>query len=237
MSISTITPPQTPRPKPRFVFAEKSSIIDTYESFAKEGFADLITNQAEFPYYFERRFLSKVDLSKGPILVSVTSLVRTMAIDPDSPKRERKEYLYYTCEWSAKDRLGNEINSNIHTEGKYTKQTKIIKTKLNPTTNEEESYYERDVPKEAYTIPWDKDGKKRANELLTSEKIFGEDSVNITNLAEVQYVVKFPNGNPSRTGFGMQDFLDLEYGKLQKLSQSVKSPYLPDLQRRQNPYS
>ena len=137
MSVSTITPPQTPRPKPRFIFAEKSSVIDSYESFAKEGFAHLITNQAEFPYQFEKAFLSRVDLSKGPILVTVTSMVRTIAVDPESPKCERKEYMYYTTEWSARDSLGNAINSNTHTEGKYTQQTKIIKTKLNPNTNEE----------------------------------------------------------------------------------------------------
>ncbi len=69
MSVSTITPPQTPRPKPRFVFLEKSSVIDAYQSFAKEGFAHLITSQTEFPYDFEKKFLSKVDLTKGPILV------------------------------------------------------------------------------------------------------------------------------------------------------------------------
>jgi hypothetical protein len=96
MSVSSIPVPQTPRPKPRFIFAERSSVIDTYESFAKEGFAHLITNQAEFPYQFEKRFLSKVDVAKGPILVSVQSIVRTMAVDWDSRKRERKEYMSIT---------------------------------------------------------------------------------------------------------------------------------------------
>jgi hypothetical protein len=62
MSVSTITPPQTPRPKPRFIFAEKSNVIDTYESFAKEGFAHLLTHQADFPYQFEMGFLSQVDV-------------------------------------------------------------------------------------------------------------------------------------------------------------------------------
>ena len=233
MSVSTITPPQTPRPKPRFIFSEKSSVKDTYESFAIEGFAHLLTHQAEFPYQFEMQFLSQVDVAKGPILVKVESIVRIMAVDWDSPKRERKEYMYYTTEWEAKDRLGNPIHSNTHTEGKYTQQTKIIKTKLN-ASNEEEAYYERSAPRESYTIPWD---KNKANELLTSEKIFGKDSINITNLAEVQYIVKFPGGNPPRTGFPMQDFLDFKYEKLQELSKTTKSPYLADLQRRQNPYS
>ena len=31
--------------------------------------------------------------------------------------------------------------------------------------------------------------------------------MNITNLAEVQYTVKFPSGNPGRTAFEMSDFL------------------------------
>lgn len=71
-----------------------------------------------------------------------------------------------------------------------------------------------------------------ADSILTGEKYFGEDSINITNLAEVQYTVKFPYGNPGRTGFGMSDFLDFKYEKLQELSKTVKSPYLADLERR-----
>ena len=59
--------------------------------------------------------------------------------------------------------------------------------------------------------------------LLTSEKIFGEHSLNITNLAEVQYTVKFPSGSPGRTSFEMSDFLDFKYEKLQDLSKTVES--------------
>ena len=79
----------------------------------------------------------------------------------------------------AKDRLGNTIRPNSHTEGKFTKQTKISKIKLN-SSNEEESYYEKDVPREVYTIPWD---KKTADSILTGEKYFGADSLNINRLA------------------------------------------------------
>ncbi len=139
----------------------------------------------------------------------------------------------YATKWEAKDRLGNPIKCPHEHEGKSTQQTKIIKTRLNSTTIEEEQYYGRGTPRDVYTLPWD---KKKANELLTSEKIFGADSINITNLAEVQYVVKFPGGNPGRTGFGMSDFLDLKYDKLQELAKTVKSPYLADVERRANPY-
>jgi hypothetical protein len=77
--------------------------------------------------------------------------------------------------------------------------------------------------------------KKTADSILTGEKYFGEDSMNTTHLDEVQYIVKF-SGNPSKTSFGMSDFLDLKYEKLQELSSTVKSPYLADLERRVNPY-
>jgi hypothetical protein len=233
MSVSSIPAPQSPRPKPRFIFSEKSSVIDTYESYAKEGFAHLVTNQAEFPYKFEKQFLSKVDLTKGPILVSVGMMIRTMAVDWESPKRERKEYLTFTTEWEAKDRLGNTLRCSHENEGKYTQQTKQIKTKYNSNSREEEAYYEKGVPRDVYTIPW---SKKTADSILTGEKYFGQDSINITNIAEVQYIVKFPFGNPAKTSFGMQDFLDFKYEKLQELSRTIKSPYLADLERRVNPY-
>jgi hypothetical protein len=160
-------------------------------------------------------------------------IIRIVAVDLESPKRERKKYMYYNTQLEAKDRLGNMIKCQHENEGKYTGQTKFIKTKYNSSTKEEEAYYERGSPREVYTIPWN---KKTADSILTGEKYFGEDTINITNLGEVQYIVKFPYGNPSKTSFGMQDFLDSKYEKLQELARTVKSPYLADLERRVNPY-
>ena len=70
-----------------------------------------------------------------------------------APKRERKEYLYYTTEWEAKDRLGNLIKCSHENEAKYTQQTNHIKTKYNSNTREEEAYYEKGSPRDVYTIP------------------------------------------------------------------------------------
>ena len=108
MSISIIPAPQADKPKPRFIFLEKSSVVDPYESFQKEGFADLLTSgfhdlsthHAKIPHEQEKRFLSAVD---SPILVSVKKMIRTMAVDHNSPRRESKEVMYYTTEWEAKD--------------------------------------------------------------------------------------------------------------------------------------
>jgi hypothetical protein len=199
--VSTIEAPQTPKPKPRFIFSDSSSVIDTYNSYAKEGFAHLMSSQAEFPYLQEKKFLSRVDLKKGPILVFVQSILRTMAVDWESPKRERKEYMYFNLQLEAKDHLNNTIRCSHEAEGKYMQQTKETKTKLNPN-GEELVQYVRGSAREVYTIPWD---KKKANELLTSEKVFGDDSLNITNIAEVQYIVKFPYGNPAKTSKSYQE--------------------------------
>ena len=150
--VSTIPAPQTPKSKPRFLFSDSSSVISTYESFAKEGFAHLMSTQAEFPYLQEKTFLSKVDLSKGPILVSVQSILRIMAVDWDSPKCERKEFMYYTTEWEAKDHLNNTIRCSHEPEGKFMQQTKETRTKLNPN-GEELVQYVRGPAREVYTIP------------------------------------------------------------------------------------
>ena len=129
------------------------------------GFHDLSTFHAKLPYEQEKKFLSAVDLTKGPILVKVVNIIRTMAVDHNSPKRESKEMMYYTTEWEAKDWLGNVLKHTHEAEGKYTQQTKEIVTTLNPQTGEHIQVYHRGVARLAYTIPWD---KKKAQELLST---------------------------------------------------------------------
>jgi hypothetical protein len=89
--------------------------------------------------------------------------------------------MYFTTEWKAKDHLNNTIRCSHEAEGRYMQQTKETKTKLNPN-GEQLVQYIRGPARDVYTIPWD---KKKANELLTCEKIFGRDSINITNKNEV----------------------------------------------------
>ena len=62
-------------------------------------------------------------------------------------------------------------------EGRYTRQTKEIKIRLNPKTGEQIQEYHRGQTRDTYTIPWD---KKTADLILTGEKYFGKDSINTT---------------------------------------------------------
>jgi len=67
------------------------------------GFPNDIPQTIRGPRNRMQRFLAAVDLRKGPIERTVTIMVRVRAINWDTPKHERKEYLYYGETWTAKD--------------------------------------------------------------------------------------------------------------------------------------
>jgi hypothetical protein len=232
--VSSISPPVEEKPKIRFNFLEKNSIIDSYQSYAKEGFADSVSPQAERPYLNHQDFFNRVNISKGPILVTVESIVRTMAPDWSSSKHERKEYMYYTMQWEAQDWLGNTIKHGHEHEGKYVQQTKEIVTVPDPKQPHMTiKQYHKSRPRDVYTLLWN---SKEAQKILTGEKVFGADSVNITNPIEVQYMGYFLNQSPYKTKFGMEDFLSLTFDKLLDSVKTSKSPYLEELQRKSRPY-
>lgn len=88
-TVSSISPPVPEKRDPKFIFQEKSCVIDSYESFEKEGFAHLLESGGQdmgsfhvvVPYEREMDFLNKADLTRGPILVSLQSIIRSMAVD------------------------------------------------------------------------------------------------------------------------------------------------------------
>jgi hypothetical protein len=232
-SVSSIPVESKEKPKPRFIFSEKSSLIDTYQSYAKNGFEPKFDFGT--PYHFEKMFISQVDLTKFPILVTVQNISRTMAVDHSSPTHQKKEYMTYTVDVEAKDWLGNTIRYTHEFEGKIIEQTKQIQTTLNPQTGEHIQQYHQSAPRTSYTIEWD---KKKAQDILSNEKYFGEDTINITNSNEVRYTGHFPYGEPSmRTGFQMEDFLNLTYQALYDKARTTPSPQVEALKKRQNPYS
>ncbi len=68
----------------------------------------------------EKNFLSKVDTNIEPITRTVTKIVRFKAIDYNSPKLERKEYIIYYENWTGRDWLKRIIAPvTDHIEGKY----------------------------------------------------------------------------------------------------------------------
>ena len=93
--------------------------------------------------------------------------------------------------------------------------------------------YHKSRPRDVYSLLWN---SQEAQKILTREKVVGADSVNITNPMEVQYLDYFPNQSRYKTSFGISDFLDFKYEKLQELSKTVKYPYFADIEITVNPY-
>ena len=89
------------------------------------------------PYDRMQKFLSQVDFRKGPIERTVRSIVRLRAPDWNSStkKNERKEWIYYTEDWTANDWLGIPINPfGDHVEGSFTEV--MMRPKLDERTGE-----------------------------------------------------------------------------------------------------
>jgi hypothetical protein len=232
MSVSSIPAEQKQLPVPRLIFADKSSVTDTYESYNKNGFQHLLLqSHAERRYQQEKRFLSAIDLTKNLVFVTVQNITRTMAPDWTSPEREKKEYMTWTVNFEAKNTKNVTMNYILETEGKYVEQQKEMQTKT--INGEEVNVYVRSTSRDRYTMEWD---KKKAQEMLTNKKYFGEDTIQITNPGETVFTVRFPGQNPSRTSFSQEDFMNLTYQALYDKARTTPSPQLEALKRKQNPY-
>ena len=108
-----------------------------------------------------QQFLNKVDLRKGPIERTVRMIVRLKAPDWNTKKNERKEFIYYTEDWSAKDWLGIPIDPfSEHIEGKYTEV--LMKPKLDERTGEHVDNVFAGT-RESYYIPF---SKKNVDEII-----------------------------------------------------------------------
>jgi hypothetical protein len=130
--LSTIKPDVPKKPEVKIEYNNRS-----YESYVKNGFADNIPRAIVGPHDRMQQFLSQVDLRKGPIERTVRSIVRLRAIDWNTKKNERKEFIYYEEYWDAKNWLGIPITKwrpDGHIEGRYTEV--MMKPKLDERTGE-----------------------------------------------------------------------------------------------------
>jgi hypothetical protein len=161
---------------------------------------------------FQRRFLSKVDVTKGPVERSVIAMVRLKAPDylgqeKDKDKTklpERKEFLYYMEEWRGKDIRGIPLNPvSEHVEGKWTRQ--FTQPHFSQETGEID-YYQLD-PARAQTIYYIPFSKKAVDDIIAK-------SVH-TDKNSIVFTIKFasednPYGTkqmPTRNQFTYEQFV------------------------------
>jgi hypothetical protein len=82
----------------------------SYESYINNGFESDIPRSVSGPHDRMKEWLNKVDLRKGPLERTVRMIVRLKTPDLNLEKHERKEWVYYTEDWTAKDWLGIPID-------------------------------------------------------------------------------------------------------------------------------
>jgi len=117
MVLSTIKPKLPPRPEVKIQYNDRS-----YQEYIEKGFPDNIPHDIRAPHDRIQKFIAAVDLDQGPLDRTVTCIVRLKAVDYNSKKQERKEYIYYYEKWDAKNWRGHDIEKGRpyeHVEGKY----------------------------------------------------------------------------------------------------------------------
>ena len=143
------------------------------------AYTDLGLEVPETVCRWERRFLSTVDVTKGPIERSVVSMVRLKAPDYLSKEKvpPRKEWVYFTERWEGKSWKGAPINPVAeHIEGYWIKQ--FTKPHFNEQTGEID-FYQLDVGNQQtiYTIPW---SKKAVDDIIAKSAKTDKNSIIFT---------------------------------------------------------
>jgi hypothetical protein len=180
----------------------------TLESYKANGFE--IPEKIDL---WERRFLSIVDPSKAEIERKVTKIIRLKAVDYNTKKKERKEYLIYYEDWFGKDWNGASIPPvREHLEGVFQEQERepvYVDRRLD--------HYERSGDHDVYYIPY---SKKAVDEIIASSIGTDEETINFT--------VKFSPTDRDDT-FNYRQFANLSFNELFKLHAQKGGPRFADV--------
>lgn len=227
--ISSLKPELRPKVKPNFIWENKG-----YESYINNGFRPP-DPESQVPGYWENKFLSEVDLSKGKIKVKVQTMIRQLAPDWSTEREDRKEYLTFNTDWSAKNYLGVNIFVRGHIEGVFMDQQRELVTKTDPRTGEETAYYRKATPRETFYIPFN---KKKVEQIL-GEHPFGPNSVNITDKDRVLYYGKFRYAAPPfrASCFNYEEFTNWTFNQMLDKASKTKSPYADDIEKMMKKFS
>ncbi len=194
--LSTIKPSDVPKkPEIKIEYNNRS-----YESYIKTGFPDYIPHDITGPYDRIKKWLNLVDLRKGPIERTVRTLVRLKAPDWNTPKHERKEYLYYEEDWHGNNWLGIPVikpGISGHIEGKYTEV--ITKPILDERTGEHIKNAFGGT-REVYYIPF---SKSTVDEIIKNSAH--------SDKSNIKFIVKFGREEGLDTGFAISSRNEFSY--------------------------
>ena len=180
----------------------------SYESFIDNGFEAYIPRSVYGPRDRMLTWLNKVDLRKGPLERTVRSIVRLKAIDYNSPKHERKEFVYYEEDWTACDWLGIPIDPyGGHVEGRFSEA--LYSRKLDERSGEFIGNVYTGI-RDRYYIPW---SKKNVDEIIANSAHSTKESI--------KFIIKFgvedgPDGfsMTTRNQFSYDQFVNWDWQRL-----------------------
>jgi len=216
--------PEVKKVKPNFIWENRG-----YDSYINNGFI-LPDPDSQQPGYWEKRFLSRVDLSKGKIRMKVNAIIRQLAPDwaANSDGEKRNEFLTGNTSWFGQNWLGEKLACE-HIEGVYMDQQKELFTKRDSKTGEVTAHYRKAPPRETFYVPLT---KKKVDEIL-GEHPFGPDSINITNLDQVLFYGKFRYARPPfrSHSFNYEEFTNWTFQQMLDKASKVKSPLEDSLEK------
>jgi hypothetical protein len=185
------------------------------------AYTDLGLEVPEHVGRWEKRFLSKVDETKGPIERTIVSMVRLKAPDILGQEKtkakvaERKEWLYYQERWTGVNFMGVPVNPVAeHYEGRYERQ--FTKPHINQQTGEIE-FYEVDVGKQQtiYYLPF---SKKLVDDLIAK-------SAHSDQHNGIVFTIKFDSEDSpwgprpaTRCQFGYEQFANWKWDDIYKFN-------------------
>lgn len=154
-----------------------------------------------------KNFLAQYDPARGPIEKKVTKIVRVKEVDLLSPKKERKEFMYWYENWDAKDWTGSDLPSvGDHVEGFYMEQTTAPIQEKNRVVG-----HKRTGEKKVFYIPF---SKEKMDEVIASS--IGTDKDTII------YLLKTPQFRDDR--FNYEQFANNSFEELIKIAMTPGGP-------------
>jgi len=155
----------------------------------------------------EKNFLNLVDVTKKPIERMVTKIIRIKAIDHNSPKKERKDFLMWYENWYGVDWQGATVSPvTDHVEGRYQKQSK------NPVVKQGKIVgYSRGPETTVYYIPF---SRTKVDEIIAGSVGTDRDTI--------RFVVS--NGVRRNDSYSYEQFVNLSFEDCIKLMNQTGGP-------------
>jgi hypothetical protein len=176
----------------------------SFQSYVKNGFPDKIPHGVEAPDTRMKRFISRVDMTKGfeRKIMTMTRLKTRNYLSEDKRNPE-KEFLVYQEEWVGKNWLAEKLCCQDNFEGVYTEVGTAPEVRFNNENGRSEVVGQKLAGgHQLYYIPF---SKERVDEIIAKSD---------SDKYEIDYIVK---SGPRRDHFTYEEFVNYSWAQLETI--------------------